>query len=111
MYTNQSGCTVYERTVGKERMEAYIRHTFPNDVYWQESTGETADGKSRKQSDAVLCIVPAASIGDYIPKRDDLICCGISEADEPPEGCFTVTQVKNFLYGSKGVQHLEVTAV
>lgn len=110
MFTNRAGCTVYERTVGEKRMEAYVRHVIP-DVYWQELQGQATDDTSREQADSVLCIIPAASLGDYIPECDDLIICGICESDEPPEGCFTVMQVKNFLYGSAAVQHIEVTAV
>lgn len=29
MFTNKIGCTVFARTVGKDRMEQYVRHFFP----------------------------------------------------------------------------------
>ena len=54
---------------------------------------------------------PAASVSGYVPKRSDRIFCGRCTAAEPPEECRTVMEVKDFRYGSAGVQHLEVTAV
>ena len=45
------------------------------------------------------------------PKRSDRIFCGRCTAAEPPEECRTVMEVKDFRYGSAGVQHLEVVAV
>ena len=102
MFTNKIGCTVFERTVGKVRMEQYVRLFFPA-IYWVDM--------SMKQQDSVLRIIPAASVSGYIPKRSDRILCGRCTAAEPPEECRTVMEVKDFRYGSAGVQHLEVTAV
>ncbi len=111
MYTNQDFCTVYEKTVDSEtRMEAYIRHLIP-DIYWQKQTGEKNGGKSSPPEDSVLCVIPAGSLSDYLPKRGDLLVCGICTETIPNEEHFTVTNVKKFLYGSKSVQHIEVTAV
>ncbi len=111
MFTNQNACTVYERTVGADRMESYIRHVIPA-IYWETKQGQFTVDKSMKQSDYILCIIPADSLSDYIPKSNDLIVCGSCESTEPPETVFfTVMDVKNFLYGSPYVQHIEVTAV
>ena len=110
MFTNQAACTMYEKTVDEStRTEKYIRHVIKN-IYWQELTGQTGD-KSRSPEDAILCIIPAASLAGYIPKRDDIIVLGACASDEPPENGFTVSQVKNFLYGSADVRHIEVNAV
>lgn len=70
MYTNKIGCTVFARTVGKDRMEQYVRHFFPA-VYWEDMKGQSQSGTSMKQQDSVLCIIPAASVSGYIPKRSD----------------------------------------
>ena len=110
MYTNKIGCTVYERTVGKDRMEAYVRHFFPT-IYGEDVRGQTQSGTSMKQQDSVLCIIPASSLSGYLPKRSDRIFCGRCSDAEPPEECRTVMEVKDFRYGSAGVQHIEVTAV
>ena len=55
MYTNKIGCTVFARTVGKDRMEQYVRHFFPA-VYWEDMKGQSQSGTSMKQQDSVLCI-------------------------------------------------------
>lgn len=110
MYTNKIGCTVYERTVGADRMEAYVRHFIPA-IYWEQSVGQAKSGNGMTKQDSVLCIIPASSLTDYIPKHSDLIVCGKCEGDAPPEhGVYTVMQVEDFRYGSPEVQHLEVTA-
>ncbi|MGN1403367.1 MAG: hypothetical protein ACI4XB_03495 [Ruminococcus sp.] len=64
-----------------------------------------------KQQDSVLCIIPASSLSNYIPKRNDRIICGRCNDAEPPEECRTVMDVKDFRYGSPEVQHIEVMAV
>ena len=84
MFTNKIGCTVFERTVGKDRMEQYVRHFFPA-IYWEDMKGQSQSGTSMKQQDSVLCIIPAASVSGYIPKRSDRILCGRCTAAEPPE--------------------------
>lgn len=111
MYTNKIGCTVYERTVGSDRMETYVRHFIPR-IYWEDARGQSLGSGSRKQQDSVLCIIPKGSLPGYIPKRDDVLVCGrCTQAQPPEEGALTVMEVKDFRYGSAGVQHLEVTAV
>ena len=110
MFTNKIGCTVYEHKVGADRMEAYVRHFIPT-IYWEDTKGQTQSGTSMKQLDSVLCIIPASSLSDYIPKRNDRIVCGRCNDAEPPENCRTVMEVKDFRYGSPEVQHIEVTAV
>ena len=111
MYTNKIGCTVYEKTVGEDRMESYVRHFIPT-IYWEDTRGQTQSSTSMKQQDSVLCIIPASSLSDYIPKRSDQIYCGRCKNPQPPkDGCRTVMEVKDFRYGSPEVWHLEVTAV
>lgn len=111
MFTNQVGCTVYERTVSDDRMETYIRHFIP-DIYWENTTGQMQMDRSMKQLDSVLCIIPSSSLSNYIPKRDDRIVCGrCDDADPPKDGARSIMQVKDFLYGSPEVQHIEVKAV
>lgn len=112
MFTNKVGCTVYEKTVGENRMESYVPHFIPA-IYWEDTRGQTQSGAgTMKQQDEVLCIIPASSLSDYIPKRNDRIVCGRCNDAEPPEDiCRTVMQVKDFRYGSPEVQHIEVTAV
>lgn len=110
MYTNKVGCTVYERTIGTDRMETYVRHFIPS-IYWEDTKGQTQSGTSRKQQDSVLCMIPASSLSGYLPKRDDRILCGRCSDAEPPDECRTIMSVKDFRYGSPEVQHIEVTAV
>lgn len=110
MFTNKIGCTVFERTIGKDRMEQYVQHFFPT-IYWEDTRGQTQTGTSRNQQDSVLCIIPASSLSGYMPKRDDRLICGRCSATEPPAECRTVMEVKDFRYGSAGVQHIEVVAV
>lgn len=92
-------------------MERYVRHVIPA-IYWENKQGQFTVDKSMKQSDYILCIIPADSLSDYIPKSNDLIVCGICDSIELPETeFFTVMDVKNFLYGSPHVRHIEVTAI
>ena len=85
MYTNKIGCTVFARTVGKDRMEQYVRHFFPA-IYWEDMKGQSQSGTSMKQQDSVLCIIPAASVSGYVPKRSDRIFCGRCTAGGMPDG-------------------------
>lgn len=114
MFTNQPGCTVYARTVGANRMETYTRH-YIKDVYWEQAAAQTQEkaqaAGGHKQSYQVFCNIPAASLSDYIPQYGDLICCGFCTLQQPPNDCFLVQTVEQFLYGSPDVQHIEVTAV
>lgn len=108
MYTNKVGCTVYERAV-ENRMEKYIRH-FISAIYWEDTVAQVQVGTSMKQQDSVLCIIPSASISEYVPKKDDLLVCGRCEAEAPPENARVIMTVCDFRHGSNDVQHLEVTA-
>lgn len=109
MFTNKIGCTVYEKTV-QDHEEAYIRHFIPI-VYWENTRAQTQSGTTMVQADAVFCSIPATSLSDYMPRKDDVIVCGRCEDEEPPEEGLTIMSVDDFLYGSADVQHLEVTAV
>ena len=108
MYTNKVGCTVYEKTVAN-RMEVYARHFIPA-VYWEDTTAQVQTNTSMKQQDMVCCIIPASSISDYIPKKDDIIVCGRYEGENPPKHGRIIMTVEDFRYGSPNVQHLELTA-
>ncbi|MDE6005491.1 MAG: hypothetical protein K2G88_08920 [Oscillospiraceae bacterium] len=111
MFTNQIGCTVYEKTIGENRMEQYVKH-FISKIYWEDKKGQFTADKAMKQSDYVLCIIPETSLSGYIPKVNDLLVCGMCNSAEPPEtGTRTIMYVADFRYGSSAVQHLEVTAV
>lgn len=109
MYTNKIGCTVYKRTAGANRMETYIRHFIPA-IYWEDSAGQAQSGTMMQQQNTVFCMIPATSLSDYLPKRDDLLVCGRCELAEPPETAKKIMSVDDFRYGSADVQHIEVTA-
>lgn len=107
--TNIDGLTVWEKTA-VDRAPAYVRHTF-GVSYWEDTRGQTvtaSDGRS--PADTCFIAVPATSIGDYLPKKDDKIISGIVADEVPPSDALTVMQVKNFLYGSPKMQHIEVNA-
>nr|DAO08257.1 MAG TPA: hypothetical protein [Caudoviricetes sp.] len=63
-----------------------------------------------QQQNTVFCVIPAVSLSDYLPKRDDLLVCGRCEDVTPPETAKRVMAVEDFRYGSADVQHIEVTA-
>ena len=107
MYTNAS-CTVWEKTV-QNRSPTYIRHTM-GAVYWEDTHGETVNGIARNPDDKVLVIVHSQNLGDYLPKPDDRILRGISASEQPDRNALTVTEVKDFRYGSLPVQHVEIAA-
>ena len=113
MFTNTKACTIYEKTV-RNRAPTYIRHIIRN-IYCEITHGQLQEqsgaGTNRSPQNGVFCMIPAKSILDYIPKKDDRIVCGLCEEEQPPQTAFTVMQVKDFRYGSKRVQHLEVSAV
>ena len=109
MYVNKIGCTVYERTTGANRMETYTRHFIPS-IYWEDAAGQTQSGTAMQQQNAVFCVIPATSLSDYLPKRDDLIICGRCEDVAPPKNAKRVMMVEDYRYGSADVQHIEVTA-
>ena len=90
-------------------METYIRHFIPS-IYWEEAAGQAQSGTSMQQQNTVFCVIPAASLSDYLPKRDDLLVCGRCEDVTPPETAKRVMVVEDYRYGSADVQHIEVTA-
>ena len=106
MFTNAS-CTVWEKTE-KNRSPTYIRHAYTA-VYWEDTHGETVNGIARNPDDRAFVCIHESVLG-YIPKPDDRILCGISESETPDQSSLTVTAVKNFLYGSPQVRHMEVYA-
>ena len=106
MFTNREGCTIYEKTV-VDRAPAYIRHAI-GPIYWEPSIGET-DGKDRTEQNSIFVSIPAASV-TYLPKTDDRIVSEIISDEIPPPTAHTIINVKDLRYGSKKVQHIELTA-
>ena len=107
--TNISGLTVWQKTVA-DRAPTYVRHTF-GASYLEDTRGQTATASdSRNPADTCFIAIPAVSISNYIPKKDDKIIAGIVADEVPPSDALTVMQVKNFLYGSPKMQHIEVNA-
>lgn len=106
MFTNREGCTIYEKTV-VDRAPAYIRHAI-GPIYWESSIGET-DGKDRAEQNSIFVSIPAASV-TYLPKTDDRIVSEIIGDEIPPPTAHTIINVKDLRYGSKKVQHIELTA-
>lgn len=108
MFTNQIGCTVWEKTI-LNRMPAYVRHV-ENALYWQDSQArKLSDGASRVSEDGILVIIPAESV-TYLPKPDDRILSGIQEEEKPPQNAFTVMKVMDYRYSSPKTAHVEVYA-
>lgn len=108
MFTNTPAVTIWEKTT-VNHAAAYVRHQ-TGAAYWEGTHGETVNGISRNPDDRALMIVPAANLGDYMPKTDDRIMNGTVNDAQPPKTAMTVTSVKDFRYGSASVQHIEVTA-
>lgn len=104
MYTNSTGCTIYEK-ITVNRAPAYVRHT-TGAIYWQPSFGEES-GKDRTPKKSVFVNIPEAST-DYLPKEDDRVVNGIVEDAAPPNTALTVTNVKDLRYGSPKVRHIEL---
>lgn len=109
MFTNKPACTIWEKTV-VNHAPAYIRHEL-GACYWQDTRGQSVQaGDARSPADSVFLAIPADSVGDYIPKKDDRVLPGSVPDASPPKTAITVMQVKDFRYGSAMMQHLEVTA-
>lgn len=105
MFTNQPACTIWEKTT-VNHAPAYVRHeTGP--VYWQDCRGQN---EARTTENNVFIAIPAGSVNGYMPKLDDRIMPGAVADASPPKDALTVMQVKDFLYGSPMMQHIEVTA-
>lgn len=105
MFTNMTGCTIYEKTV-LNRSPTYIRHV-TGEIYWQPSEGQ-ASGKDREEQNNAYVCIPASST-DYLPKPDDKVFKGIAVDEQPPQNSHTITEVKDLRYGSLRVQHIELT--
>jgi hypothetical protein len=116
MFTN-ADCTVFHKTIDKKkRLPEWQKHIF-RDVYWENSFGQSQGKSEMKPSNSALIIIPATSISDFLPCKDDIIAKGIAQNDFPSsdfqqsETVHTILSVSNFMYGSLPVQHLEVKAV
>lgn len=110
MFTNQNGCTVWEKTV-KDRAPAYIRHE-EGALYWENTDGQeirAGNARTRTPENGAFVIIPAASV-TYVPKPDDRILSGICPDETPPKNALTVMSVKDFRYSSPKTAHIEVTA-
>ena len=80
-------------------------------MYWEESIGSRQNGKEVQQSDSIYVCIPASSVTDYVPARDELLLRGIiSEEIQTLPNKHTITAVADCRYGSAAVQHIEVTA-
>ena len=107
--TNISALTVWEKTV-IDRAPAYVRHEF-GASYWEDVRGQAVIATdARSPDDLCFIAIPVGSIGDYLPKKDDKIIAGTVTDEQPPKNALTVTKVKNYLYFSAMMQHLEVNA-
>lgn len=113
MYTN-TDCTIFEKTMGENKMPKWVKHVIKG-VYWQSSEGQSQSSTHMNESDTALIIIHASKIS-YYPKHDDIIVKGLVEDNNITEvqklpNSHTVMSVADFLYGSKAVQHIEVTAI
>lgn len=109
MFTNTKIITVFHKTVDPEkRLPEWEKYLF-YDVYWENCSAQSEENKGMGESNLILCIIPKKSIKNFIPCKDDFIAPGDIEKLENAEK-FTVMDVKNFLYGSENVRHIEVTA-
>lgn len=106
MFTNKSGCTVYEKTV-HNRAPTFIRHE-TGAVYWEDAKSQES-GSDRTPQNSVFVSVPVDNI-DFVPKVGDKIVCGIIPDLQPPATAMTIMSIEDFRYGSRSVQHWEVTA-
>lgn len=106
MFTNEAGCTIYEKTV-QNRAPTYTRHV-TGEVY-AETNFSQENGSDRKPDNGMFVSIPAKSV-TYVPKKDDRIVCGIINDEQPPPNAMTIMSVQDFRYGSPFVQHIEVNA-
>lgn len=106
MFTNAS-CKLLSKY--RNGRSAEFLETVISPVYWEEYIGERQVSNQggthgMDQSNNIFVVIPASSLGDVIPKKDDKISrCGSDKT-------FTVVAVEDFRFGSKSVQHIEVTA-
>lgn len=112
MFTNKKDCTIFEKLV-KNRSPTFVRHEMKN-IYWEDVKSQKISGTQgnnyRISQNEVLIFIPENSLTDYVPKVGDKIIEGLIFSENPPENVMTIMTVKNFLYGSATVRHLEVTA-
>ena len=96
MFTNCNAVTIYHPEGAVNHRPVFCRHVI--------------------QNDSIYVCIPASSVTDYVPARDDLLFRGIiSEEKELHEiqtlpNKHTITAVADCRYGSAAVQHIEVTA-
>ena len=87
-------------------------------LFFVDTSSRTCTGKNPLAANRTekRCSIPASSVTDYVPARDDLLFRGIiSEEKELHEiqtlpNKHTITAVADCRYGSAAVQHIEVTA-
>lgn len=112
MFTNAS-CTLFRKSMDAAARLPTWESVNIDAVYWEEGTGQTAVSNQNgshemKQQNSILVIIPKAYVPDPLPKKGDLIARG---ADSDQNKAHTIMNVKDFLYGSDAVQHIEVTAI
>ena len=76
MFTNCDAVTIYHPDGAVNHRPVFCRHVIKN-VYWEESIGSRQNGKEVQQSDSIYVCIPASSVTDYVPARDDLLFRGI----------------------------------
>ena len=115
MFTNCEAITIYHQEDIVNHKPIFSRHIIQN-VYWEESIGSIQSGKEMQQSDNIYVCIPAKSMTDYVPVREDILCRGIVPADLPiheiqkSRNKHTIIAVADCRYGSPDVQHIEVSA-
>lgn len=103
--TNIPSVTIWEKTV-VNRAPTYIRHE-TGAAYWQDNRGQT-DG--RDENDSIFLAIHAEALTDgYVPKTDDRVLSGSIAGDTPPRNAYTVGNVRDLRFGSRMMQHIEVT--
>lgn len=102
--TNIPAVTVWEKTL-VNRAPAYVRHE-TGAAYWQDNRGQTNE---RQPDDSIFLAIHADQIGGYVPKTDDRVLPGSIADETPPKNAYTVANVKDLRYGSRMMQHIEVT--
>ena len=109
MFTNRTGCTVWEKTT-VNHTPTYVRHELGK-VYWEDVRGQTNVGTDPHQpEDNCFCSIPELSLNGCHPKKDDRILPDIVADSSPPPTAFTVMSVRDCLHGSAAVRHVEVKA-
>ena len=106
MFTNTSGCTVYEKIV-RNRSPDFVRHE-TGAVYFEDVKSQE-NGSDRTPQNLVFISIPVDNI-DFVPKVGDRLVIEIIPDLQPPATALTIMSVENFCYGSHAVQHWEVTA-